>query len=131
MVMKFSCFVVVFLITSTAEAQFRSDPFAHYVFPQQYFGSPQKTAIPGLLSDPVQNYKLTAPIMLGASNFNSRIQNQFWAGTVTSMSFNKGKFGTYYYWDVQGNLRGTRGFIDISGKNKRGFKLVFPLRVFR
>src|SRR6266699_3297090 len=129
--MKFSFFVVAFFIALNSEAQFRSDPFTPYEFPQHYFGSSQKTAIPGLLSDPVQNYKLTSPAMLSAASFNSRIQNQFWTGTVTSMSFNKGKFGTYYYWDVQGNLRGTRSFIDISGKNKRGFKLVFPLKVFR
>jgi hypothetical protein len=29
---------------------------------------------------------------------------------------------------MQGNLQGTRGFIDLAGKNKRGFKLLFPWR---
>ncbi|GHM99764.1 hypothetical protein WSM22_12540 [Cytophagales bacterium WSM2-2] len=62
---------------------------------------------------------------------DSRTQNfSYWTGAVTTMSFNKGRFGTLYYWDLQGNLRGTRGFIDISGKNKRGVKLVFPWRKF-
>lgn len=60
-----------------------------------------------------------------------RAQNNFfWAGTVTTMSFNKGKFGTLYYWDIHGDLQGTRGFIHISGKNNHGFNLVFPWRKF-
>lgn len=70
-------------------------------------------------------------MLTNLSHSDWRAQNNFfWTGIVTTMSFNKGKFGTFYYWDVQGNLRGTRGFIDISGKNKRGFKLVFPWKKF-
>jgi len=52
----------------------------------------------------------------------------YWAGQVTSQSYGKGKWGTFYYWDAQGNLRDMKGFIDIAGKNKRGLKLVFPWR---
>lgn len=52
----------------------------------------------------------------------------YWTGNVTSQSYGKGKWGTFYYWDVQGNLRDMKGFIDIAGKNKRGLKLVFPWR---
>ena len=69
--------------------------------------------------------------MLAASGFGYdwRLQNNFfWTGNVTTMSYNKGKFGTYFYWDLQGNLRGARGFIDISGRNKRGLKLTFLWR---
>lgn len=52
----------------------------------------------------------------------------YWMGTMTTQSYNKGKLGTYYFWDVQGNLRESRMFLDIAGKNKRGLKLVFPRR---
>jgi hypothetical protein len=50
----------------------------------------------------------------------------YWTSQVTSQSYGNGKWGTYYYWDVQGNLREMRGFVDLAGKNKRGLKLVFP-----
>ena len=100
-----------------------------YEFPKTIFESSHKTIIPGLLTDPQRNYRVTSPVMMPSSTLDWRMQsNFFWSGTVTTLSFNKGKFGSYFYWDVQGNLRGTRGFIDISGKNKRGFKLVFPWR---
>jgi hypothetical protein len=52
----------------------------------------------------------------------------YWTGNITTQSYGKGKWGTFYYWDVQGNLRDMKGFIDIAGKNKRGLKLVFPWR---
>lgn len=111
-------------------AQFRPAATAPvYAFPKTIFESPRKTIIPGLLTDPQRNYKVMSPVMMPSASFDWRMQNNFfWSGTVTTLSFNKGKFGSYFYWDVQGNLRGTRGFIDISGKNKRGFKLVFPWR---
>lgn len=112
------------------QAQFRPATVAPvYAFPKTYFEGAHQTLIPGLLSDPQKNYKITSPVMMPSASFDWRMQNNFfWSGTVTTLSFNKGKFGSYFYWDVQGNLRGTRGFIDISGKNKRGFKLVFPWR---
>jgi hypothetical protein len=105
--------------------------------PNEYYHSiiypaSRKTFIPNLLSDPIQNARQPSPLMTNLSYSDWRApNNSFWTGTVTTMSYNKGKFGTLYYWDVQGNLRGTRGFIDISGKDKRGFKLVFPWKIFR
>jgi hypothetical protein len=113
-----------------AYSQFNSQ-IDHYTFSQSIFATSKKTLIPNLISDPMSNYKLQSPLMLTTSSygFDSRPQNHFfWTGAVTTMSYNKGKFGTYFYWDVQGNLRGTRGFIDISGKNKRGLKLTFLWR---
>jgi hypothetical protein len=127
--MKILCLVVALLVETLALAQLPPTP-------NQYFHSilqttQQKTFIPNLLADPVQNYRQRSPALTNFSTSDWKAQNSFfWTGTVTTMSFNKGKFGTLYYWDVQGNLRGTRGFIDISGKNKRGFKLVFPWRKF-
>ncbi len=61
-------------------------------------------------------------------SFNDRRSANYWTNSVTTQSYGEGKWGTLYYWDVQGNLRETKGFIDIAGKNKRGLKLVFPWR---
>jgi hypothetical protein len=47
-----------------------------------------------------------------------------WTGSVSTQSFNNGKFGRFYYWDAQGNLRSSSLFVDISGRKKRGLKLV-------
>ncbi len=52
----------------------------------------------------------------------------YWLGSMTTQSFNKGKLGRYYMWDVQGNLQESRMFVDVAGKNKRGLKLVFTRR---
>ncbi len=83
----------------------------------------------GLKADEQRTYKFQSPALTTLAGTNSSNQFQsMWINNVTSQSYNNGKFGTYYYWDVQGNLRDTRGFIDISGKNKRGFKLLFPWR---
>jgi hypothetical protein len=46
-----------------------------------------------------------------------------WTGSISSQSFHNGKFGRFYCWDAQGNLRSSYLFLDISGKKKRGFKL--------
>lgn len=50
----------------------------------------------------------------------------YWLGSTTTQSFNNGKFGTVYYYDVMGNMQYARTFIDIAGKNKRGLKLMLP-----
>ena|SRR5258708_37853859 len=128
--MKILFLLSFFFIELDLIAQFRSQSsLEHYTFNQSIFGASKKTFIPGLLSDPASTYRTMSPLMVTSSSYDWRMQNNFfWTGTVTTLSFNKGKFGTYYYWDVQGNLRGMRGFIDISGKNKRGLKLVFPWR---
>src|SRR5579859_1066391 len=117
--------LLMVLVNIEAMGQFRqSSMFQPYTFNQPIFAAPKKTFIPGLLADPTRNYKNLSPLMVSSSSYDWRMQNNFfWTGTVTTLSFNKGKFGTYYYWDVQGNLRGMRGFIDISGKNRRGLKL--------
>ena len=49
----------------------------------------------------------------------------YWIGSTTRQSYNDGKIGRTYYWDMQGNLRGSMLFIDIAGKGKRGIKLAF------
>lgn len=129
--MKILCVVAFILIENVVVAQIRNEPTPNQYFHSIIYPVQQKTFIPNLLADPVQNFRQASPALTNFSTSDWRAPNSFfWTGTVTTMSFNKGKFGTLYYWDVQGNLRGTRGFIDISGKNKRGFKLVFPWRRF-
>jgi hypothetical protein len=72
-----------------------------------------------------QVYKsITAPPMY--LNILSVPGDPIWTGSITSQSFNNGKFGRFYCWDAQGNLRSSYLFVDISGKRKRGLKLVFP-----
>lgn len=128
--MRYFIFTGLLFVHSSLLAQFRPAVETRvYEFPKTFFESAHKTIIPGLLTDPQRNYKTVSPVMMPSASFDWRMQNNFfWSGTVTTLSFNKGKFGSYFYWDVQGNLRATRGFIDISGKNRRGFKLVFPWR---
>jgi len=127
--MKFLFVLVALAINIDSISQFRSQDIGNYAFAQPVLIGSKKTAIPGLLSDPTRNYKLSSPTMLSSSGYDWRMQNNFfWTANVTTMSYNKGKFGTYFYWDVQGNLSGTKGFIDISGKNKRGLKLTFLWR---
>jgi hypothetical protein len=58
-------------------------------------------------------------------NFMSTPGDPFWTGSVSAQSFNNGKFGRFYNWDAQGNLRSSCLFFDISPKGKRGLKLVF------
>ena len=72
-----------------------------------------------------QTYKgATAPAMY--LNILSVPGDPIWTGSITAQSFNNGKFGRFYCWDAQGNLRSSYLFLDISGKRKRGLKLVFP-----
>lgn len=73
-------------------------------------------------------YRTRSPFQAMKANTNARPAESYWTSLITAQSFNNGKIGTYYYWDVQGNLRETRLFFDIAGKNKRGLKLVFPRR---
>lgn len=77
----------------------------------------------------VHQYRLsTLQLMQSAPAPSERASANYWTNAITTQSYGKGKVGTFYYWDVQGNLREMRGFIDIAGKNKRGLKLVFPWR---
>jgi len=79
--------------------------------------------------DELVNHQLTSPRLTQTiPSAGDRRATSYWTSNVTTQSYGKGKWGTFYYWDVQGNLREMRGFVDIAGKNKRGLKLVFPWR---
>ncbi len=127
--MKILFLILTLIIETKVFSQFRALDDGHYFLTQPILMASTKTIIPGLRADPSGNYRISSPTMLSSSFNDWRMQsNFFWTANVTTMSYNKGKFGTYFYWDVQGNLRGTRGFIDISGRNKRGLKLTFLWR---
>jgi hypothetical protein len=70
-----------------------------------------------------QIYKNTPAMHL---NILSVPGDPIWTGAITAQSFKNGKFGRFYCWDTQGNLRSSYLYVDISGKGKRGLKLVFP-----
>ena len=130
--MKILCLICVMMTETFCFGQFRETPTPNQYFHDIIYPVQPKPFFHYLNSDPVQNARQTSPLLTNLSYSDWRSPNNFfWTGAVTTMSFNKGKFGTLYYWDVQGNLRGTRGFIDLSGKDKRGFKLVFPWKFFR
>jgi hypothetical protein len=109
-------------------SQFRERPqLIKYEIPAMLIDKPSTISFLGMRSDPPQTFKTQSPVLSSIHNLNDN-QRLSWISSVTTQSYGNGKFGTYYYWDVQGNLQGTRGFIDIAGKNKRGWKLVFPWR---
>jgi hypothetical protein len=111
-------------------SQFRERlPSIKYELPNFNLAKQANSSFLGIRPDPALTLKDQSPVLASSYNLNGRDQfHSSWISSVTSQSYGNGKFGTYYYWDVQGNLQGTRGFIDISGKNKRGLKLLFPWR---
>ncbi len=93
------------------------------------FGSESSELLAAKYNLKIYRYRLTSPrLMQSTTTAVDRQATTYWTNAITSQSYAKGKVGTFYYWDVQGNLRDMKGFIDIAGKNKRGLKLVFPWR---
>lgn len=122
-------FSIVMLQVSMAAGQvgFGKSP----VLPFLYGSSPsvntmKKGLLPGLREDRQTNHRLITPAMRMPVNTTSFGGDSFWLGSVTTQSYNRGKIGRYYYWDMQGNLKGSYLFLDVAGKGKRGLKLVFP-----
>lgn len=123
-----SLFTLVFLLTQ-ATAQFRvKRAVIKYELPNTADTKPVTSNAFGLLPDEQNVFKYQSPSLTNLPGTTFNHSQSFWINNVTSQSYNNGRFGTFYYWDVQGNLQGTRGFIDLSGKNKRGIKLLFPWR---
>ncbi len=89
-------------------------------------GTMTKVHFTGLREDRQTHYKLAIPFMSLPMNTSSFSGDPYWMGSVTTQSYNRGKIGRYYYWDMQGNLQGSHLFLDVAGKRKRGLKLVFP-----
>ena len=126
-------FLLGILITASASAQIHYDPHTNFNTAElRSQGSKSllhKALWPQLfLADKQQQFSLKSPLLMAQTNSNSFKGGNYWMGSMTSQSYHKGKFGTYYLWDMQGNLRESRTFFDIAGKNKRGLKLVFRRR---
>ena len=81
--------------------------------------------LPGLKPDVDRTYRPSTPHLALPVNTTALLGDLYWMGSTTRQSYNEGKIGRTYYWDVQGNLRGSTLFIDIAGKGKRGLKLAF------
>ncbi len=107
-----------------AQFQLRARPESQEVLS---FANEKRTSY-YLKADKQTKYTPSSPLLVNGLGGRENMSDQFWMGQVTTQSFNRGKFGTFYLWDLQGNLRQTQNFIDISGKKKRGWKLVLPRR---
>lgn len=126
-------FAVIFvaLFECTAFGQFNvqrnSLTTTYFVNDDHEITPTKKWSLPGLTGDKQSIiYRPAAPLMTLPVNTTAMQGDSYWMGSVTSQSYNQGKIGRFYYWDIQGNLRGSYLFLDIAGKNKRGLKLVFP-----
>jgi len=131
--MKYGITFFLVLIFTCAMAQNYSEVSAAYFFAQfspVHTESFQKKSLSPrlLIPDEQLMHRLKSPLLTAWAS-SARIKGEnYWLGSVTTQSYNRGKLGTYYLWDVQGNLRESRTFVDIAGKNKRGLKLVFRRR---
>jgi hypothetical protein len=128
MKLQFWIIILVSTISLFANAQFR-DVRALPSYTLQLPPSPAVKKFPfGLREHAAQIINYNNPVLYTLPADSKHSFQSHWVSSVSSLSFNNGKFGSYYYWDIRGNLIDTLGFIDISGKNKRGLKLVFPWR---
>ncbi len=119
--LAFLAIAILLLSTSVVKGQFAASQSSSIL--NQLVAVSKSISIPVGRTD--LRYKLaTVPPM--NVNVMSVPGDAFWTGSVTAQSFSNGKFGRFYCWDVQGNLRSSYLFIDISGKKRRGLKLVFP-----
>ena len=133
--MKFTVsFFIVFIFFAlcefTATGQIRVGKYSlatTYLFNDDFEDNESKKwSLPGLAGDKQSVYSPAVPFLSLPVNTTSLLGDSYWMGSVTTQSYNHGKIGRFYYWDMQGNLRGSHLFFDIAGKNKRGLKLVFP-----
>ena len=81
-----------------------------------------------LLPEAPRSYRFSKPILTHFTSHGLAATSSYWAGSMTTQSLRKGKMGTYYLWDVQGNLRESRFFLDVNRKNRYSFKIVVPRR---
>jgi hypothetical protein len=118
--LAFLAVLLVSLSTSSVKAQLAATQSSSII---SHFVEVRKTInIPRSLD--MKHQHAVAP--LAYFNVTSVPGDSYWTGSVTAQSFNNGKFGRFFCWDAQGNLRSSYLFVDISGKKKRGLKLVFP-----
>lgn len=119
--LAFFAVLLVSLSTNSVKAQFATTQSSSIV--------PHFVDVTKSINIPVKNFNLKhkrAAAPLAYLNVTSVPGDSYWTGSVTTQSFNNGKFGRFFCWDAQGNLRSSYLFVDISGKKKRGLKLAFP-----
>gem|GEM_PF-2261728 len=99
--------------------------------PSSFFTPTSNSGIDGrlnrgfrLIPDKQQHYRPKSLLLNNVAGSMDQTDT-YWMSSMTTQSYNNGKIGRFYLWDVQGNLRESRMFFDIAGKNKRGLKLVF------
>ena len=131
LIVKYSiAFSIVLLEASVAAGQVGEWNNSPVVSPHynatNFANTIKKEFLPGLREDRQSNYKLAIPVLSLPSTSSTFAGESFWMGSVTTQSYNRGKIGRYYYWDMLGNLQGSHLFLDVAGKGKRGLKLVFP-----
>ena len=124
-------FIFIALLDLTASAQLlahrNGTAVSYFIQDDDSDNLVRKWSLPGLRSDKQATvYRPSAPLLSLPVNTTSLLGDSYWMGSVTTQSYNQGKIGRFYYWDIQGNLRGSYLFLDIAGRNKRGLKLVFP-----
>ncbi|HMG91537.1 MAG TPA: hypothetical protein VK589_15870 [Chryseolinea sp.] len=119
--LAFLAVAVLFLSTDVVKGQFAATQSSSIL--NHFVDVKKSIIIPIGRSDFKYRHAVSSPMHL---NVMSAPGDSFWTGSVSAQSFNNGKFGRFYCWDAQGNLRSSYLFVDISGKKKRGLKLVFP-----
>lgn len=86
------------------------------------------------LANPTLNYYLErqsfyqyhSPTAGLQSRFNS--SQSLWLGSTSTQYFSNGKMGAVHYYDINGNLRNSRNFVDIRGKGNRRIRLFLSSR---
>jgi hypothetical protein len=120
--MKSSLVVVMLLLGSSGLAQ--EIRTASLPTASQYLKATQgSTGLFGWKADPMITHQFTSP---WSTTWPATGPGNYWLSSTMTQSFQQGKFGTIYYYDMQSNMRYARTFLDISGKNKRGIKLLLP-----
>ncbi len=130
--MKYFLLFFLTLIVVSAVAQNQSSvrfiPYPNVLATQHSTLFRKSLLFPFLSPDRQLTYRPKSPQAMTVLGSTSLKGENYWMGSMTTQSYNQGKMGTYYLWDMQGNLRESRMFVDIAGKNKRGLKLVFRRR---
>lgn len=120
-------FLLAVVVECTGQIRTPRSSVTNYSLPAGKSTKLKRWFLPGLVPDRDRiSYRPPVAYQSLAVSSTALLGDEYWLGSVTQQSYNKGKIGRYYYWDMQGNLRGSYLFLDIAGKNKRGLKLVFP-----
>ena len=113
-------FLVLLMICVETQAQ-----NSYHGIPSPFFTASSSTLTSARWRPDRQQHYRPRSIPLNTVTGSMQQADMYWMSSMTTQSYNRGKIGRFYLWDVQGNLRESQMFFDIAGKNKRGLKLVF------